>query len=242
MKVKNIAFSGFMAAIMLSMTGAANAAVEIASKAYVDAQKQAIDTALDTKANTSDVYTKTESDDKYLTEHQSLADYAKSADVAKTYETQTHATATYATKDEIPSLDGLATVEQLNTKANASDVYTKTESDAKYLTEHQSLADYAKSADVAKTYETQTHAAETYATKTDLTTLTGRVDTNESDIETLNSGADVTGSVANTATGIVTDYAIPRAGANCTAASGRCVLSVDTNSNFIWVDVTNPAE
>lgn len=38
MKVKNIAFSGFMAAIMLSVTGAANAAVQIASQAYVDAK------------------------------------------------------------------------------------------------------------------------------------------------------------------------------------------------------------
>ncbi len=43
MKVKNIAFSGFMAAIMLSATGAANAAtaIEIASKGYVDQQRDA---------------------------------------------------------------------------------------------------------------------------------------------------------------------------------------------------------
>ena len=58
----------------------------------------------------------------YLTEHQSLADYA--------------------------------TKEELNTKANADDVYTKTEIEEKgYLTEHQSLEEYAKTADVEAKYQ-----------------------------------------------------------------------------------------
>lgn len=68
MKIKNIAFSGFMAAIMLS-TGAAMAAPQIASKAYVDnkstsaataavtaaLENGAIKTALDAKADASTV-------------------------------------------------------------------------------------------------------------------------------------------------------------------------------------------
>lgn len=69
MKIKNIAFSGFMAAIMLS-TGAAMAAPQIASKAYVDNKSTsaataavtaalnengAIKTALDAKADASTV-------------------------------------------------------------------------------------------------------------------------------------------------------------------------------------------
>lgn len=70
MKIKNIAFSGFMAAIMLS-TGAAMAAPQIASKAYVDNKSAsaataavtaalenengAIKTALDAKADASTV-------------------------------------------------------------------------------------------------------------------------------------------------------------------------------------------
>lgn len=91
MKVKNIAFSGIMAAILMGASGA-NAAVEIASKQYVMNQvgnkatktelstaqttlQNAIDlkadqTALDAtneevakKANAADVYTKTEADD-----------------------------------------------------------------------------------------------------------------------------------------------------------------------------------
>lgn len=86
MKIKNIAFSGFMAAIMLS-TGAAMAAPQIASKAYVDnkstsaataavtaaLENGAIKTALDAKADASTV-----------AEVKTTADTAKStADAAK---------------------------------------------------------------------------------------------------------------------------------------------------------------
>lgn len=88
MKIKNIAFSGFMAAIMLS-TGAAMAAPQIASKAYVDTKSAsvaaaavdsalqengAIKSALDAKADASTV-----------AEVKTTADTAKStADEAKT--------------------------------------------------------------------------------------------------------------------------------------------------------------
>ena len=108
--------------------------------------------ALDGKADAGTSYTKTESDAKYLTEHQSLADYAKTADVASKY----------ATKDELDEavieagnidLSSYAKTADVNAKlagkADAGSSYTKTESDAKYLTEHQSLAGYAKTADVA---------------------------------------------------------------------------------------------
>lgn len=87
MKIKNIAFSGFMAAIMLS-TGAAMAAPQIASKAYVDTKSAsvaaaavdsalqengAIKSALDAKADASTV-----------AEVKTTADTAKStADEAK---------------------------------------------------------------------------------------------------------------------------------------------------------------
>lgn len=51
-----------------------------------------------------------------------------------------------ATKEELANYQPVgdyATITQLNSKANSADVYTKSESDAKYLTEHQSLANYA---------------------------------------------------------------------------------------------------
>lgn len=69
-------------------------------------------------------------DSGFLTEHQSLEDYAKTADVEANYQPK----GDYATKDEIPSLDGYATEEWVEGKG--------------YLTEHQSLEGYAKTVDV----------------------------------------------------------------------------------------------
>ena len=83
------------------------------------------------------------------------------------------------------------------TKANSADVYTKTESDAKYLTEHQSLANYAtkeelslkaNSSDIpTKTsqlvndsgYLTEHQSLANYATKSEIPTLTSQL-TNDS--------------------------------------------------------------
>ena len=103
----------------------------------------------------SNYYTKTEIDNKnYLTEHQSLADYVKT-------EALTTELTSYAKKVELPTklseltndsgyittyteTDPVWTSEKVN-------YYTKTEIDNKnYLTEHQSLADYA-----TKTYVTE---------------------------------------------------------------------------------------
>lgn len=109
MKVKNIAFSGIMAAILMGASGA-NAAVEIASKQYVMNQvgdkattealesaqstlQSAIDlkadqSALDTtneevakKANAADVYTITQADEKF----QTIAKAAEDATAATNY-------------------------------------------------------------------------------------------------------------------------------------------------------------
>lgn len=105
--------------------GAATAAQTTANAAATDAEN-----ALSGLGN---VYTKTESDAKYATQSAldgkldsgALTGYAKTADIAATYETQAHATATYATKDEIPSLDGYAksadvyTAQQTNTLLDA---------------------------------------------------------------------------------------------------------------------------
>ena len=44
MKVKNIAFSGFMAAILMGATGA-NAAIQVASTDYVDAKSASVASA-----------------------------------------------------------------------------------------------------------------------------------------------------------------------------------------------------
>ena len=72
-----------------------------------------------TKANSADVYTKTESDAKYLTEHQSLADYATKEELSLK-----------ANSSDIPT----KTSQLVN--------------DSGYLTEHQSLADYATKSEI----------------------------------------------------------------------------------------------
>lgn len=120
-------------------------------------------------------YTKEESDAKYLTEHQSLDSYAKIADVnaglskkansddvytkseidAKGFLIEHQDISNLATKDEVQNAVNTAvekTNEDINSlkanKADASNVYTKEESDTKYLTGHQSLEDYTKKEDV----------------------------------------------------------------------------------------------
>ena len=83
-----------------------------------------------------------ENDSGYLTEHQSLADYAK--------------------KSEIPDVSGFLT--------SIPDEYvTEAELDAKgYLTEHQSLADYAKKSDIPDVSGFITEIPSEYVTETEL--------------------------------------------------------------------------
>ena len=152
----------------------------------------------------SDYYTKAESDGKYalktsiptldgyatedwvnskgfLTSHQSLTDYAKKTDLTKYY-TKVESDGKYATKEEIPSLNGYATEQWVTDKG--------------YLTSHQSLTDYAKKAELKtvnghsligsgdiqievgssvdlSNYYTKTDSDGKYALKTDIPSLNG---------------------------------------------------------------------
>jgi len=77
------------------------------------------------------------------------------AEIAKKLDTETYEEdkATFATKDEIPTVPtkvseldndaNFVTEDALSVYAKSADVYTKDEADAKFLTEHQSLEDYA---------------------------------------------------------------------------------------------------
>ena len=108
-----------------------------ATRQYIEEQQTLVKIA--DLATTSQLPTKTsqlENDSGYLTEHQSLENYA---------------TIQYVDKEISKETDVLeAAVEALNSKisekANAADIPTKTsqlENDSGYLTEHQSLAGYA---------------------------------------------------------------------------------------------------
>ena len=127
-------------------------------------------------------YTKDEINGKnYLTEHQSLADYVKT-------EALTTTLTSYAKKTDIPSVptklselindsgfittytetDPVWTSEKVN-------YYTKDEINGKnYLTEHQSLADYAKKSEIPTDYVRNTELAD-YATITYVTEQIGSI-------------------------------------------------------------------
>ena len=125
-----------------------------------------------TKANSADVYTKTESDAKHLTEHQSLADYAtkeelslkaNSSDIpTKTsqlvndsgYLTEHQSLANYALKTEIPDISGLATKAEIPTATSqlTNDSGFITEIPSEYITETELTSSLSTKADSANVY------------------------------------------------------------------------------------------
>ena len=108
---------------------------------------------LDTKANKTDVYTKSEIDSKnYLTSESdpTVPNWAKQPN-KPTYTAREVGALPDTTV--IPDISPLATKEELasslNEKADKTEVYTKSEIDNKgFLTEHQSLEDYALKTDI----------------------------------------------------------------------------------------------
>lgn len=130
MKIKNIAFSGFMAAIMLS-TGAAMAAPQIASKAYVDNKSAsaataavtaalenengAIKTALDAKADASTVAeVKTTADTAKTTADEAKAAAAAAQATADAAATKTALSEGLALKEDTSNKTGNITTDNQN--------------------------------------------------------------------------------------------------------------------------------
>lgn len=311
MKIKNIAFSGFMAAIMLS-TGAAMAAPQIASKAYVDnkstsaataavtaaLENGAIKTALDAKADASTV-----------------AEVKTTADTAKSTANAAKATAD-ANKSAIENEQtGLAATKKVADDAaaaantNAGEISTLKETVAGkqdalgYTAENAAnkigtLSTTASVEEQARTYPTAGAVISYVTGKFDEITGGISVDTNkitdgavtEPKIKdgavTTNKIADgavtegklstelagkvngaqtseqVSAAIADAIKGKadkadtlagygITDamtetevkgYAVPKPSTECTAESGRCVLSVDTAGLPYWMDVTKPID
>ena len=151
----------------------------------------------------SNYYTKTEIDNKnYLTEHQSLADYAKKSEIPTDYVkngdldtkvseagyVKTEALTSYAKKTDIPTVPTklseltndsgyITTYTETDPVWNSQKVnyYTKDEINGKnYLTEHQSLADYAKKSEIPTDYVRNTELAD-YATITYVTEQIGSI-------------------------------------------------------------------
>lgn len=119
----------------------------LASEAYVNEKVAAIVIpTVPTKVS------ELENDAGYLTTHQSLAEYAKTADLAQVAKTGSYND--LADKPTIPSTTGLATETYVDSKVAEIVIPTVPTNvsaftnDAGYLTEHQSLADYSTTTQV----------------------------------------------------------------------------------------------
>ena len=213
MKIKNIAFSGFMAAIMLSAGAtAANAKIEIASKQYVDNKESALNTAIRGKADTTalDAYLKTDTAETTYAKKSDVTEVTTTANEAKNAATEAKSAADAATatananKTAIGDAESGLTKDVADAKAAAAAADTKAAGAATAAETAKSAADAAKNvADANKTAigdaesgltkdVADAKAAATAAqgtadqNKTDLTTLTGRVSANETSISGIN--------------------------------------------------------
>lgn len=323
MKIKNIAFSGFMAAIMLS-TGAAMAAPQIASKAYVDNKSTsaataavtaalnengAIKTALDAKADASTVAeVKTTADTANTTanaakttaeanksaienEQTGLAATKKVADDAaaaaaaadtKAGNAQTAAEAAQATADAAATKtalsEGLALKEDTSNKTgnittdnqNSASLFPTigavTEWTNNKITElsksglpvnpdnindnsigGSKLSNGAVSTEkIADGAVTEAKLSPELADKVSGAQTSQQVSdaiaaaiTGKADKATTLAGYGITDAMTETE---VKGYAVPKPSTECTAESGRCVLSVDTAGLPYWMDVTKPID
>ena len=134
MKVKNIVFSGVMAAILGATS--ANAAVTVASQGYVDSRVDAVETNI-----TNNYLTKNEATNTYLTETQVTQQITK---VVGTSENGALADIA-ANKTAIEGLQ--------SSKANAADVYSKTDADSTFATKDAlSAVETTANAAATKTY------------------------------------------------------------------------------------------
>lgn len=324
MKIKNIAFSGFMAAIMLS-TGAAMAAPQIASKAYVDTKSAsvaaaAVDSALNDENGAIKSALDAKADKSAVEEVKTTADTAKStADAAKTTadataakvnneetgldatnkiakdaaaaaaaadtkagNAQTAAEAAKATADAAATKtalsEGLALKE--DTANKTGNITTENQSSASLfptigaVTEwtNNKITELSKSglpvnpdnindnsiggsklANGAVTTEKIADGAVTEdklsqdladkvngaQTSDDVSAAIADAIKNKADKSTTLGGYGITDAMTETE---IKSYAVPKPSTECTAESGRCVLSVDTSGSPYWMDVTKPID
>jgi len=178
-----------------ALSGAIDSEVSRA-EAVEEEIKNAISDLVETKANKSDVYTKAETEDVVATEINKILDDAPEAydtlkEIADYIASDSAATAAMiadigANKSDIVALKAkdVELQGEIDSKASTSDletlrgnVYTKAESDAKYLTEHQSLSGYATEQWVEdKHYLTEHQDISNLATKAEVEAVDDKVD------------------------------------------------------------------
>ena len=239
MKVKNIVFSGVMAAI-LGATGA-NAAVTVASQGYVDSRVDAVETNI-----TNNYLTKNEATNTYLTETQVTQQITK---VVGTSENGVLA-------DVVANKTAIADLQ--SSKANAADVYSKTDADSTFATKDAlSAVETTANAAATKTYVDTEFAK--YTTTADLDSgfvsedemtafksantaaINAKVD--QSDYDTKVSAleakdTELAGGISDLQTALAKKISAPAA-----CETQDCVLSINKATGTIaWVPLTEPVE
>lgn len=250
MKVKNIAFSGFAAAILA--TGVASAAPQIASKQYVDDKVENDVGALQTTIESN--YTTTEGLQDVIVN--------KIANELKSENSEL--------KTALDNKADVSTVNQINTTVQGLE--TDVAGKADKLTGEAIKAGKVAVIDENGNYVAGTVASSELVTNTTVTTkITEALEGNDSVKEIITNivgdGTVVTDAIDNSvASGTLkteldkkanaddvytkteTDaqiikLAIPQPTGPCASESGRCVLSVDAaDKSLTWLDVTAPLE
>lgn len=260
MKVKNIAFSGFAAAILA--TGAANAAPQIASKTYVDSKvKTDVETLQTTIENN---YTKTEQLPGVVTSTVTEIINNTTDGVGKDINDKLNAKADAETVNQInTTVNNLnSTVEGLET--NKADKITVAEGQAGNIATVDGNGQYQVSAIKTSELVTNDTVTEKIATalegnesvKKIITTIVSNGDVvtdaidksvSEGTLKTeLEKKANTVDVYSKTEADALFDAKIPVPDAACAAESGRCVLSVvrgsDGKTGLSWIDVTAPLD
>jgi len=161
-----------------------------ADKADVDEAFEGVRSALDNKAEKSELPTKVselENDSGFLTTHQDISGKADKADVEASLAAKADKSALPVVPTAVSAFENdagyLTEHQDISGKADKGEAYTKSEADAKFLTEHQSL--------------------DAYALKTELPDISGKAD--KADVDEAVQGVDVRlTAVENTLPGLAT--------------------------------------
>lgn len=262
MKVKNVVFSGFMAAILMSATGTASAAISVASQGYVDskvstatsAATSAVSALADTVAANK---TAAENANKKVADDLSAYEAANNQAVtglgtrlttaegtisSHTSTIGEHTTAIAGINEELDKMATSETVNGLTTDVSA----LKTQVGEGKVADRIAAA-VATEASAREDADTALQGAidginaelDTMASSATVTALTTRVDTAESDIEKLEAAdTEMSGAIADNKSAIeqIEDAYIAKPAA---CQNTYCVLSVN-GETISWMPLTEP--
>ncbi len=264
MKVKNIAFSGFAAAVLA--TGAANAAPSIATQGYVDQQVKGVQgTVTELNKTLTEQYTKTEQLQTVVNQNITQAIESDTGAIKEALNEKADASTVTTLAGTVTDLSGV--VAQKENSSNKTGSITEANQGSAELFPTIGAVVTWTNAQIADLSETglpvnpdnigagtivEAKLADGSVTTpkiADKAVTSGKLaDDVNAKINAAQTAEQVAAAIASAVTTeggeIKTelDKKIPTPSADCKSASGRCVLSVDTNGNYTWIDVTTPLE